>query len=660
MAGHSRTNMQPSDPDLLRDWLHRRDEKAFHELVSRYAGLVRATSLRTCGDDSLAAEAAQLTFILLARKAGTLAACASLGGWLHRTAMMQTKNLQRQSRREQRKRDHLAMETPRQSTADAWREIQPLLDDALQSLPAKDREALILRFYRSLSVREVAATLGIAADAAQKRIDRATERLRGKLARRGLTTGGALSATLSAGFATDVQAAASLVPVLVSKSVAAGAAGTFSVAGLLTLTSAIVKSTSLIPPAVALVVAALWTGTKLHSLSAMEEGNARLRQRIDDSQVIVATSSRSTIRSVADDHRPIDWRRLATEEDGGPEAARFLKEVKTMTREELIAAVERVAGLECSKKRRATLESMVAQPLVELAPDWLLGRFSDHLRDDPNQQYLPLAGAFQTWAKRDLSAATAWLDARIAAGDFDSRSLRDKRNPPALAAFEAILFEMLLAVDPDSAARRLEPMMEDRKLSVMDRYRSRHYGDALENREHLAEFAALVRSQFTDEQRMKILFDSAPHLRGAEDHPLLAAYLDKIVATPGERADSMMRFAGKVINTASQFRKVDEQDLETVRGWFRGISPDAVETMTGRALTYAMSNRVSSMRLPHASEIALRVMERTGSDEALATLLETTDLNQSEHAPALELARRISDAGRRATVVKRLESLTFP
>ena len=78
----------PSDTELLAEWLEHRREKAFHSLVSRYAGLVLMTAKRSCGDASMAAEASQLTFLLLARKARSLLSCASLGGWLHRATLM--------------------------------------------------------------------------------------------------------------------------------------------------------------------------------------------------------------------------------------------------------------------------------------------------------------------------------------------------------------------------------------------------------------------------------------------------------------------------------------------------------------------------------------------------------------------------------------------
>ena len=227
----------PSDSELLADWLIRHRELAFHALVERYAGLVHMAARRTCGgDDSLAAEASQLTFIALARKAGGLSGRASLAGWLHVTAVLQARNLLRQRKREIRKLQILRTHMENQSQASPaaeWQRIQPVLDEALAALSTKDRETLLLRFYRSLSVREIGAALGIATDAAQKRLDRATGKLRQQLARRGCQIGGSLGTVMLAGFASDAQAALPSSSLLASKALAA--AGTGSTATLTTI-----------------------------------------------------------------------------------------------------------------------------------------------------------------------------------------------------------------------------------------------------------------------------------------------------------------------------------------------------------------------------------------------------------------------------------------
>ncbi|RYD17533.1 MAG: sigma-70 family RNA polymerase sigma factor, partial [Verrucomicrobiaceae bacterium] len=177
-----------TDTELLTAWVNGRSEVAFQALVGRYAGLVHMAARRTCGSDDLAAEVAQTVFILLAQKAKGLLSHTSLGGWLHVTAVMQAKNLLRKHQQESRKLQQLrtTMDTEANEQArEAWQEMQPVLDGALAALSEQDREAIVLRFYRSLSIREIAGTLGIASAAAQKRVDRATERLREKLSRRG-------------------------------------------------------------------------------------------------------------------------------------------------------------------------------------------------------------------------------------------------------------------------------------------------------------------------------------------------------------------------------------------------------------------------------------------------------------------------------------------
>lgn len=292
-----------SDPDLLAEWLESGSETAFHSLVERYAGLVLMTARRTCSDQSLAAEASQLTFILLARKAKTLTSCPTLGGWLHRAALMNCRNLLRASRREERKRHHLQAvmnHTPPTATdaapgtAGLWKEVQPVLDQALAALSDRDREAILLRFYRSLSIREIAEILGIAVDAAQKRIDRATRRLRSQLARRGCQAGATLGTVLLAGFATDAKAAAPLVSVFSSQALAAAAITGGSVVGVTAITAfittAAMKSTTILVPSVA-VLATAWIAIQQHSISDLQEKNTRLQKQVAASPVSSSSSA---------------------------------------------------------------------------------------------------------------------------------------------------------------------------------------------------------------------------------------------------------------------------------------------------------------------------------------------------------------------------------
>lgn len=245
---------QPSDASLLDEWLRHRSEPAFVALVRRYQALVHAVALRRCADDSLAAEASQLAFISLAQKAGSLRSRTSLAGWLHLTALHHSRNLLRRRRREaqklQRLRTHMDTQLP-DTHSDAWQQIQPEVDEALASLSDQDRETLLLRFYRALSVKEIATMQGIALDAAQKRLDRATERLRRLLARRGHAPGGSLASVLLVGLAQDPTTLLPPVSAIASKAIAAASTTTsLTTLGILTMTK---KATTL--TAAALLIA---------------------------------------------------------------------------------------------------------------------------------------------------------------------------------------------------------------------------------------------------------------------------------------------------------------------------------------------------------------------------------------------------------------------
>ena len=72
-------------------------------------------------------------------------------------------------------------------SADEWARVAALLDESVERLRTADRDAVLLRFYQRRSLAEVGTALGgISEDAARKRVDRAVERLRQRLAARGV------------------------------------------------------------------------------------------------------------------------------------------------------------------------------------------------------------------------------------------------------------------------------------------------------------------------------------------------------------------------------------------------------------------------------------------------------------------------------------------
>ena len=107
----------------------------------------------------------------------------------------------------------------------AWHQLAPLLDDALGRLGRKDREALILRYFKDQKLDEVAAALEVTEVAAQRRVHRAVEKLRKYFSRRGVVLPATvLTAALAANsvHAAPAALAQSISTVAVAKCAAAG------------------------------------------------------------------------------------------------------------------------------------------------------------------------------------------------------------------------------------------------------------------------------------------------------------------------------------------------------------------------------------------------------------------------------------------------------
>lgn len=235
---------EQSDAQLLRHYAEDGDEAAFRELVTRHTDLVYSAALRQVYSPDLADDIAQSVFTDLARKARPLAkklpGGGSVAGWLHRgtryAALSQLRDTRCRLANERQAMEQLL--TNSESVPD-WERIRPVLDEALDSLGAEDREALLLRYFKNHDFRAVGLALGVSNDAAQKRVSRAVECLREFFAKRGVTAGASGLVGLIA--ANAVQAAPAGLAGTLSTGALAGAA--LAAASTATLTKAITTTT---------------------------------------------------------------------------------------------------------------------------------------------------------------------------------------------------------------------------------------------------------------------------------------------------------------------------------------------------------------------------------------------------------------------------------
>jgi uncharacterized protein (TIGR03435 family) len=228
--------MHADDMDLVRDFAANGSEAAFATLVGRHVNLVYSAALRRLGNSHEVEEVAQAVFIILARKAGSLRRGTILSGWLYQTAQLTAANFHRAALRRRRREQEAFMQFSEQSQPDvSWHRLSPLLEEAMMRLGPKERDAVVLRFFENRTVREVASALGLREDTAQKRVNRATDKLRDYFVRRGVQVS---TAALLASIGTHAVQAA---PVELGSKIAAtaalkGAAGSGSMLTLIKTT----------------------------------------------------------------------------------------------------------------------------------------------------------------------------------------------------------------------------------------------------------------------------------------------------------------------------------------------------------------------------------------------------------------------------------------
>jgi RNA polymerase sigma factor (sigma-70 family) len=263
--------MAANDLELLGQFAREQSQDAFTTLVNRHLGLVYSAALRQVRSPHLAEEVAQTVFTNLARNAAKLTPDTNLTAWLYRVTRHAAIDVIRtEARRQAREQLSLQMSATNDSP-DEWSHIEPLLDEAVDSLDEPDRTAILLRYFENKSLQEVGAALGASEDAAQKRVSRAVEQLREFFTKRKVTVGaGVLVALLSAN---AIQA----VPAALSTTVATAAvvaSTTISPAVAATTTIAIAMTTAQ-KILIATLIAAAIAGAAYEGLDA-----SRLRHQV--------------------------------------------------------------------------------------------------------------------------------------------------------------------------------------------------------------------------------------------------------------------------------------------------------------------------------------------------------------------------------------------
>jgi len=191
-----------TDTELLDRFVQGGDQSAFTALVSRYGPMVMRICRRGLADSTAAEDCFQATFMILARKAGSIRRAPSLPSWIHGVALRvarDTRKAHRQPGQLPASASELIDSHPDPLQHLTTRELLLAVDEEVQRLPEKDQLGVILCCLENLSREAAARRLGWTPASVKARLERGRRRLEARLARRGFTLSSGLAAALISG-----------------------------------------------------------------------------------------------------------------------------------------------------------------------------------------------------------------------------------------------------------------------------------------------------------------------------------------------------------------------------------------------------------------------------------------------------------------------------
>lgn len=218
-----------TDGQLLENYVRGRREAALAALVHRHGPMVWGVCRRALPSHQDAEDAFQATFLVLVRKAASIASRELVANWLYGVARQTARKANATiARRGARERQVTKMPEPAMEQQED--NLQPLLDQALSCLPDKYRAVVLLCELEGKTRKEVARQLKVPEGTVASRLATARTMLARRLLRQGVVlSSGALAALLAQNLAS-----ANMPPGLASNTIRAAslwAAGRAAAAG---------------------------------------------------------------------------------------------------------------------------------------------------------------------------------------------------------------------------------------------------------------------------------------------------------------------------------------------------------------------------------------------------------------------------------------------
>jgi RNA polymerase sigma factor (sigma-70 family) len=199
MTGAPRADGQ-TDGELLERFAAQHEQSAFELLLQRHGPMVLNVCRRVLQNLQDSEDAFQATFLVLLRKAASIAGRELLGNWLYgvayRTAL---KARAIATRRKTHESQVPAMETTEmKESAAADRDDRLLLNEEVNRLPEKFRAPIVCCYLQGKTTEEAAEQFGCPKGTVLWRLSRGRDLLRDRLTRRGLALSTGMVATVLA------------------------------------------------------------------------------------------------------------------------------------------------------------------------------------------------------------------------------------------------------------------------------------------------------------------------------------------------------------------------------------------------------------------------------------------------------------------------------
>lgn len=182
--------LQTLDTNII-DRLKKGEEAAFRELIEAYGQLVFRTCMGILHDRQDADDVTQEVFIEVFRSIDRFRSDAKISTWLYRIALNKSLNYLRDNRRHKNSlliRDTVVVssvpvsgESPLETLQE--KERKKILEQALDSLPERQKTAFVLSKYEDLSYKQIGEVMKLSVSSVESLIFRAKKNLQKKLFR---------------------------------------------------------------------------------------------------------------------------------------------------------------------------------------------------------------------------------------------------------------------------------------------------------------------------------------------------------------------------------------------------------------------------------------------------------------------------------------------